>query len=70
MCIPVFKGLISIITQRINAVEDADRVIVMDNGQVNGFDTPEELLKSNRIYREVAEAQAAAGGDFDEKGGM
>ena len=59
-----------IITQRINAVEDADRVIVMDDGRVDGFDTPENLMKTNRIYREVAEAQAAAGGDFDEKGGM
>lgn len=58
-----------LITQRISTVEGADRVIVMDEGRVNGFDTPENLLKNNKIYREVYEAQKSAGGDFDENGG-
>lgn len=58
-----------IIAQRISSVEHADRVIVMENGQVNGFDTPENLLKNNRIYREVYESQTKGGGDFDENGG-
>jgi len=57
-----------IITQRISAVQSADRVIVLDDGRVVGFDTPENLLKTNRIYQEVYEAQMSAGGDFDEKG--
>ena len=56
-----------IIAQRIASVEDADRVLVMDEGRVNGFDTPENLLKSNAIYREVYESQNQGGsGDFDE----
>ena len=58
-----------IITQRISAVQAADRVIVMDDGRVVGFDTPDNLMKTNRIYQEVYEAQTTAGGDFDEKGG-
>ena len=49
-------------------MQSADRVIVMEDGRVDGFDTPENLLKTNRIYREVYEAQMTAGGDFDEKG--
>ena len=57
-----------IITQRIGAVQAADRVIVMDDGRVNGFGTPAELMESNKIYREVYEAQMSGGGDFDEKG--
>ena len=56
-----------IIAQRIASVEDADRVLVMDEGRIDGFDTPENLLKNNKIYREVYESQAHAGsGDFDE----
>ena len=56
-----------IIAQRISSVEDADRVLVMDNGRVNGFDTPENLMKHNAIYQEVALSQAGSGsGDFDE----
>jgi ATP-binding cassette subfamily B protein len=46
-----------IIAQRIASVHDADRVIVLDNGEINGFDTPENLLKNNQIYREVYESQ-------------
>lgn len=50
-----------IIAQRISSVEDADRVIVMDKGRVDAFDTPGQLLKTNRIYREVYESQARGG---------
>ena len=59
-----------IIAQRISSVQDCDRVIVMDNGRINGFDTPERLLQNNAIYREVYESQTGAGGDnadFDSK---
>lgn len=55
-----------IISQRISSIEGADRVIVMDGGRVNGFDTPANLLKTNAIYQEVYETQIGAGGDFDE----
>ena len=58
-----------IIAQRISSVQDADRIIVMDEGQINGFGTHEELLKTNEIYREVYESQTQGGGDFDENGG-
>ena len=58
-----------IIAQRTASVEDADRIIVMENGRVNGFGTHEELLKTNEIYREVYESQTQGGGDFDEKAG-
>ncbi len=58
-----------IIAQRISSVQDADRIIVMENGQINGFGTHEELLASNEIYREVYESQTSGGGDFDEKAG-
>ena len=54
-----------IITQRIISIENADRVIVMDNGRIAGFDTPANLLKNNDIYREVYETQMSGGGDFD-----
>ncbi len=54
-----------IITQRISSVEDADRIIVLDQGQVVGFGTHEELLKTNEIYREIYELQKK-GGDDDE----
>ena len=54
-----------IITQRIISVENADRVIVMDEGRISGFDTPENLLKNNEIYRDVYETQMSGGGDFD-----
>ena len=58
-----------IIAQRISSVQDADRILVMDDGKVNGIGTHEELLKSNEIYREVYESQTGGGGDFDEKRG-
>ena len=58
-----------IIAQRISSISSADRIIVMDNGRINGFGTHEELLKNNQIYREVYESQTQGGGDFDEKGG-
>lgn len=54
-----------IIAQRISSVQDADRIIVMENGMVNGFDTHENLLKNNKIYQEIYEAQTQGGGDFD-----
>ncbi len=57
-----------IISQRVSSLAKADRVIVMDNGRVSGFDTPENLLKNNEIYREVYETQTAGSGDFDEGG--
>lgn len=59
-----------IIAQRISSVQDADRIIVMEEGCINGFDTHENLLKNNEIYREVYESQTKGGGDFDEKEGV
>ena len=50
-----------IIAQRISSVEDADVIIVMDNGEINGIGTSEELLKNNAIYREVYESQVKGG---------
>ena len=58
-----------IIAQRISSVRDSDRIIVMDEGRINGFGTHEELLAGNEIYREVYESQTGGGGDFDEKAG-
>ena len=58
-----------IIAQRISSVQNADRIIVMDDVKINGFGTHEELLASNEIYREVYESQTGGGGDFDEKAG-
>lgn len=55
-----------IIAQRISSIRSADRVIVMDNGQIHAFDTPDNLLASDPIYQEVCEAQLKGGGDFDE----
>ena len=58
-----------IIAQRISSVQDADRIIVMEEGKINGFGTHEELVANNEIYREVYESQTKGGGDFDEKEG-
>ena len=55
-----------IIAQRIASVQDADRIIVLDNGRVVGFDTHDSLLRSSPIYQEIYETQTKAGGDFDE----
>ena len=57
-----------IIAQRISSVMDADRIIVMNDGKVDGFDTHENLLKNNEIYRDVYDSQTNGGGDFDEGG--
>ncbi len=56
-----------IIAQRVSSVQDCDRIIVMDDGRINGFSSHEELLKTNDIYREVFESQTGGSGDFDEK---
>ena len=58
-----------IIAQRVSSVQNADRIIVMEEGRINGFGTHEELLETNEIYREVYESQTSGGGDFDENGG-
>jgi ATP-binding cassette, subfamily B, multidrug efflux pump len=62
-----------IIAQRVASVQDADRIIVMDNGRIEAFDTPEKLLKESQLYREIYEMQTSGGGDFDspdqQKGG-
>ena len=58
-----------IIAQRIYSVQDADRILVLDDGKVNGFDTHEKLLKNNEIYQEIYHTQIRGGGDFDQAGG-
>lgn len=58
-----------IIAQRVSSVQHADHIIVLENGQIDGFGTHEELLESNEIYREVFESQTGGSGDFDEKAG-
>ena len=54
-----------IIAQRISSVQDTDRILVLEDGRVSGFDTHERLLETNQIYREIYEAQTQGGGDFD-----
>ena len=56
-----------IIAQRISSIKDADRIIVLEDGRINGFGTHRELLENNEIYRAVYEGQTKGGGDFDEK---
>lgn len=58
-----------IIAQRISSVQNADRIIVMDDGRIDGLGTHEQLLETNEIYREIYESQTSGGGDFDENGG-
>lgn len=58
-----------IISQRISSVQDADRILVLEDGRVNGFDTHENLLRSNAIYQEIYDVQMKGGGDFDHKAG-
>lgn len=58
-----------IIAQRISSIQNADKIIVLDDGKVHGFGTHEELLASNEIYRDIYESQTSGGGDFDENGG-
>ena len=55
-----------IIAQRISSVEQADRILVLDDGRIDGFDTHENLLKTNAIYREIYDSQVQGGGDFDQ----
>ena len=58
-----------IIAQRISSVQDADRILVLDDGRIDGLGTHEELLKTNKIYQEVYNSQTQGGGDFDKQGG-
>jgi ATP-binding cassette subfamily B protein len=58
-----------IIAQRISSVQDADRILVLDDGKINGLGTHEELLATNAIYQEVYNSQTQGGGDFDKQGG-
>ena len=58
-----------IIAQRISSVEHCDRILVMDNGVVTGFDSHENLLKSNALYKEIYDIQTQDAGDFDAKKG-
>ena len=55
-----------IIAQRISSVQDADRILVLDDGKIDAFDSHENLLKSNAIYQEIYESQIKGGGDFDQ----
>lgn len=55
-----------IIAQRVSSVQDADRILVLEDGKINGFDTHEHLLETNEIYRDIYESQTQGGGDFDQ----
>ena len=57
-----------IVSQRISSIQDADRILVLENGCVSGFDTHEKLVEDNKVYREIYEVQTQGGGDFDEAG--
>lgn len=58
-----------IIAQRISSVQDADRIVVLDEGRINGFDTHDKLIENNAIYREIYNTQEKGSGDFDQAGG-
>lgn len=58
-----------IVSQRISSIQDADRILVLDNGEISGFDTHEKLIENNKVYREIYEVQTQGGGDFDEQKG-
>ena len=58
-----------IIAQRVSSVQDADRILVLDNGRVNGFGTHQQLLENNKIYQEIYQAQTQGSGDFDQAQG-
>ena len=55
-----------IIAQRVSSVQEADRILVLEDGKINGFDTHEHLLENNEIYRDIYESQTQGGGDFDQ----
>lgn len=57
-----------IIAQRISSVQEADKILVLEDGRINGFGSHEELLKSNQIYQEIYDTQVNGSGDFDEPG--